>query len=98
MSRIYAGVLGLLAFLISLLRGMLHGYGTDSVLATACGSTLLLATVGLAIGPVDRRGLGQQPPGGGSGGPASRRADAAGSPQGGCLTPRGEEDTEKDFV
>jgi hypothetical protein len=49
-SRIYAGVLGLLAFLISLLRGMLHGYGTDSVLATACGSTLLLAVVGLAIG------------------------------------------------
>ena len=50
MAQIYAGVLGLLAFLTCLARGLLHGHGPDSVLRFACTSMLAFGVIGLAIG------------------------------------------------
>ncbi len=50
MARIYAGILGPLAFLTSLARGMLHGAGPESVLATACCCLWLFAAVGCVMG------------------------------------------------
>jgi hypothetical protein len=49
-ARTYAGILGPLAFVISLLRGMLAGGGTDSVLWAAWCSLLAFAAIGCVIG------------------------------------------------
>jgi hypothetical protein len=49
-ARIYAGVLGPLAFLIVLARGILGGGGTETVLYRAWCSLLVFAIVGGAIG------------------------------------------------
>jgi hypothetical protein len=49
-ARIYAGVLGLLAFLTCLARGLAHGAGAESALWLACGSMLVFAAIGLAVG------------------------------------------------
>ena len=50
MAHVYAGILGPLAFLTSLARGVLHGGGTESVLWTAWCSLLAFAAVGYVIG------------------------------------------------
>lgn len=50
MARIYAGILGLLAFLTCVTRGLLHGYGPDSVLRYACAAMAAFGVIGLAIG------------------------------------------------
>jgi hypothetical protein len=49
-AHVYAGILGYLAFLTSLARGVMHGGGTASVLWTAWLSLLAFAAVGYAIG------------------------------------------------
>lgn len=50
MAQIYAGILGLLAFLTCVVRGLLHSYGPDSVLRSACASLALFGMAGLVIG------------------------------------------------
>lgn len=50
MARIYAGILGLLAFLTCIARGLAHSSGVDSTLWLACGSMLAFAAIGLVVG------------------------------------------------
>ncbi|OHB73344.1 MAG: hypothetical protein A2V70_00380 [Planctomycetes bacterium RBG_13_63_9] len=50
MAHIYAGILGPLAFLISLARGAMHGGGAESVLWSAWCSLLVFAAVGYLVG------------------------------------------------
>ncbi len=50
MARIYAGVLGPLAFLTSIAHGVNHGRALDHVLLTAWGCLLIFAFVGSVIG------------------------------------------------
>ncbi len=50
MAHVYAGILGPLAFLTSLARGVMHGGGTEAVLWTAWCSLLAFAAVGYVIG------------------------------------------------
>jgi len=49
-ARIYAGILGLLAFLASLARGLIHGGGTETMLQTAWYCLLVFAAAGYVIG------------------------------------------------
>jgi hypothetical protein len=53
-ARLYGGVLGLLAFLTSLIRGMVHGYGAESTLWSACLGMALFAVVGVVLGGIAR--------------------------------------------
>ncbi len=50
MAQVYAGILGPLAFLTSLARGLTHAGGIDSVLWTAWCSLLAFAAIGYVIG------------------------------------------------
>lgn len=50
MARTYAGVLGSLAFLVSLARGLLHGGSAESVVWGACGCLLVFAVIGCGLG------------------------------------------------
>lgn len=50
MTRIYAGILGLLAFLTCVVRGLMHGESPPRILAAACGSLCLFVLVGSVIG------------------------------------------------
>lgn len=50
MARIYGGILGLIAFLTTLLRGCIHGGDTESILWTGWLNLLLFSIVGLVIG------------------------------------------------
>jgi hypothetical protein len=54
-ARIYAGILGPLAFLTSSLRGLTHGGSTESVLLTAWFCLLVFAAMGYAIGWIGQR-------------------------------------------
>jgi hypothetical protein len=49
-ARTYAGILGSLALVITLARGVLAGGGADAVLWTGCGHLLVFAAVGAAVG------------------------------------------------
>lgn len=49
-ARIYAGILGPLAFLTALARGAMHGQSTEPILWTAWCSLLIFALVGYVIG------------------------------------------------
>ena len=49
-ARLYAGILGLLAFLTTLVRGMLHGGDPESVLWSAWCSLLAFVLVGGVVG------------------------------------------------
>jgi hypothetical protein len=49
-AHTYAGILGPLAFLTSLARGVIHGGGSESLLWGAWCSLLLFAAVGYLIG------------------------------------------------
>ena len=55
MAHRYAGILGLLAFLTSLIRGVAHGGGADSVLLVAWMSLLVFAAVGWVVGWVAQK-------------------------------------------
>lgn len=50
MAHIYAGILGPLAFMASVARGMAHGGGTQSVLFNAWCALLLFSAVGWVTG------------------------------------------------
>jgi len=49
-ARIYAGILGPLALLTCVARGMLHGSGVESTLLSAWLSLLVFSAVGYVIG------------------------------------------------
>jgi hypothetical protein len=49
-SRVYAGTLGLLAFLTCLVRGLMHGDAPTSVLTVACCGLLVFALLGSVLG------------------------------------------------
>lgn len=55
MAHIYAGILGPLAFLSCLARGLIHGGGTESVLLGAWCGLLVFAAAGYLIGWVAER-------------------------------------------
>ena len=50
MAHTYAGVLGFLTFITCIVRGLLHGYGPDVVLRTACAGMAMFGVIGLVIG------------------------------------------------
>ncbi len=50
MAHLYAGILGLLAFLTSVARGIIHGGGIESVLWAAWLSLLAFGVVGYTVG------------------------------------------------
>ncbi len=50
MACIYAGVLGLLAFLTCVVRGLMHGESPSSVLVLACLSLAVFALIGSIFG------------------------------------------------
>jgi hypothetical protein len=54
-ARIYAGILGPLAFITSLIRGVMHGGTTESVLWTAWFCLLVFAAMGYVIGWIGQR-------------------------------------------
>jgi len=49
-ARIYAGILGPLAFVTCLARGMVHAWPPDRTLLVAWASLLAFALVGAAVG------------------------------------------------
>jgi hypothetical protein len=49
-AHLYAGILGLLAFLTSLVRGLVHGIGIDAVLWTAWCNLWVFAAIGCVTG------------------------------------------------
>ena len=55
MAQIYAGILGPLAFLTSLGRGIVHGGGTEAVLWTAWCSLLVFSAIGYVLGWLGQR-------------------------------------------
>ena len=52
MARIYAGILGPLAFLTTLSRGVLHDGATDSILFSAWCALLAFSAVGYVVGRI----------------------------------------------
>ena len=50
MAYIYAGILGPLAFVTSLARGLVHGGGAQSTLFAAWCSLLVFSAIGLVVG------------------------------------------------
>jgi hypothetical protein len=54
-ARIYCGILGLLSFLTTLVRGWIHGGDTESILRTAWLNLLLFGVIGLVIGWIAER-------------------------------------------
>ena len=50
MARLYAGILGLLALMVSLMRGILAGGGGETTLWTAWLSLLAFTVLGAVIG------------------------------------------------
>lgn len=49
-AHTYAGILGLLAMLAALMRGLTHGSGTATVVITAWICLLVFACIGAAVG------------------------------------------------
>jgi hypothetical protein len=54
MARIYAGILGLLAFATVVARGVAHQISPSSTLWQACGMLFVFAAVGYLIGSTAR--------------------------------------------
>jgi hypothetical protein len=50
MGRTYAGVLGLLAFLVVIARGLIHHGSVSSTLTLALGAMFTFAGIGLVLG------------------------------------------------
>jgi hypothetical protein len=50
MGRSYAGILGPLAFAVTVLRGMLAGHGAEGTLQTACLAMFAFAALGYVLG------------------------------------------------
>jgi hypothetical protein len=49
-ARIYCGILGLLSFLTTLLRGWIHGGDAENTLRSAWLNLMLFGIIGLVIG------------------------------------------------
>ena len=60
MARIYAGILGPLALLISLVRGVIHAWDTETMLLQAWISLWVFAAVGAVLGWLARRIVEQE--------------------------------------
>jgi len=54
-ARIYAGILGLLAFLTSMAHGVVHARATEALLLTAWWNLLVFAVLGSVIGWIAAR-------------------------------------------
>jgi hypothetical protein len=52
MSRVYAGVLGFVAFAVAIARSTLDGQGVSTALPYACGALTVFAVVGAIAGKV----------------------------------------------
>ena len=52
MGRAYAGILGLLAMSMVMLRGVLHGAGLESTFSMATISLISFAAVGFVLGTI----------------------------------------------
>ena len=50
MGRTYAGILGILAFLLVLGRGLINGGSVETTIRVACTSLLVMALVGAIVG------------------------------------------------
>lgn len=50
MAQIYSGILGLVAFLTTIVRGWIHGGDPEAILWSAWLSLLLFSIIGLVIG------------------------------------------------
>jgi len=59
-ARIYAGILGPLALLISLARGVIHAWDTETMLLQAWISLWAFAAVGAVLGWLARRIVEQE--------------------------------------
>ena len=55
MARIYAGILGTVAFFVCLTRGALHAWSTEKALLVAWTSLLAFAALGAVIGWIAER-------------------------------------------
>ncbi len=55
MARTYAGILGVLAMITTLLRGGVGSAGSETLLLKAWGALVLFAAVGYAIGWIANR-------------------------------------------
>jgi len=55
MAQAYAGILGPLAMLIAVARGLIHGHGAEAVLLAAWLSLLAFAAAGYVIGWLAQR-------------------------------------------
>lgn len=78
MTRIYAGILGSLAFATTVARGLVHGMAVEPTLAQALGNLALFAAVGLALGWIAERTIVES---------VSRQFEKDASPSGGGQTP-----------
>jgi hypothetical protein len=54
-ARIYAGILGILAFLTSLVHGYVHAQKAETILLSAWASLVAFAVIGSAAGWTARR-------------------------------------------
>lgn len=50
MSRSYAGILGLIAYLTVLFRSVIHGAGVEGTIKVACMSLIVFAILGFIAG------------------------------------------------
>ena len=50
MGRVYAGILGSLAFSLAIARGVVAGSGTEGTLLAACGAMFVFAALGYVAG------------------------------------------------
>ena len=60
MARIYAGILGPVAFLTCLARGVLHAWSAEKALLVAWTSLLVFAALGSVIGWIAERILQEE--------------------------------------
>ncbi|MDA7951736.1 MAG: hypothetical protein MPJ24_09645 [Pirellulaceae bacterium] len=52
MGKHYAGILGIIAFLLALLRGILAGSRVETTLVVACACMFIFSLIGLIVGNI----------------------------------------------
>lgn len=52
MGRIFAGILGPMAFLVIILRGLIHGASVEATLETACLALVIFSALGGWFGSI----------------------------------------------
>ena len=55
MGKFYAGFLGLVAFMTSVARGLIHGGGTESIVKVSVVCFFVFGVIGMLIGRVAER-------------------------------------------